>query len=106
LTKRDKDFEATAEASLDDIRRDLDKKIDQIKAELKEKGPEAAEAIEKSLDGLKANLENRLGDFHASIDDQLEIGRREIKKQPLMAVGVAVLVGVVAGMLLGRKCKD
>jgi ElaB/YqjD/DUF883 family membrane-anchored ribosome-binding protein len=106
LTKRDKDFEATAEASLEDIRRDLDKKIDQIKAELKEKGPEAAEAIEKSLDGLKANLEDRLGDFHASIDDQLEIGRREIKKQPLMAVGVAVLVGVVAGMLLGRKCKD
>ena len=56
MTKRDKDFEATAEASLDDIRRDLDKKIDQIKAELKEKGPEAAEAIEKSLDGLKANM--------------------------------------------------
>jgi ElaB/YqjD/DUF883 family membrane-anchored ribosome-binding protein len=104
LAKREKDLEAAAEASLDEIRRDMDKKIDQIKAELKEKGPEAAEAIGDSLDALKANLENRLGDFHASLDDQLAMGRREIRKQPLMAVGVAVLVGVVAGMLLGRKC--
>ena len=89
-----------------DIRKDLDKKIDKIKAELKEKGPEAAEAIEESLDALKADLEGRLSDIHESIDDQLEVGRREIRKKPLMAVGVAVLVGVVAGMLLGRKCKD
>jgi ElaB/YqjD/DUF883 family membrane-anchored ribosome-binding protein len=106
LSKRDKDFEARAEASLGEIRRDLDKKIDQIKAELKEKGPEAAEAIEKSLDALKADLEGKLSDIHQSIDDQLEVGRREIRKQPLMAVGVAALVGVVVGVLLGRKCKD
>ena len=106
MAKRDKDFEARAEASLTDIRKDLDKKIDQIKAELKEKGPEAAEAIEQSLNALKADLEGRLSDIHESIDDQLEVGRREIRKKPLMAVGVAVLVGVVVGMLLGRKCKD
>ncbi len=106
MAKRDKGSEAAAEASLEDIRRDLEKKIDQIKAELKEKGPEAAAAIEESLDALKSNLETRLDDFHATIDDQLDAGRREIKKQPLMAVGIAVLVGVVAGMLLGRKCKD
>jgi ElaB/YqjD/DUF883 family membrane-anchored ribosome-binding protein len=106
LPKQDEGFEAKAEASLEDIRRDLDNKIDLIKAELKEKGPEAAKAIEESIDALKANLEGRLSDIHASIDDQLEVGRREIRKQPLMAVGVAVLVGVVAGMLLGRKCND
>ncbi len=100
------DSETTVKADLEDIRRDVDKKIDQIKAELKLKGPEAAEAIEESLDALRVNLEDRLSDFHAAIVDQLEVGRREIKKQPLMAVGVAVLVGVVAGMLLGRKCKD
>ncbi len=91
---------------MDDIRRDLDKKIEQIKSELKEKGPEAADAIEGQLDALKANLESKLSDMHESIDDQLEVGRREIRKQPLMAVGVAVLVGVIAGMLVGRKCKD
>jgi ElaB/YqjD/DUF883 family membrane-anchored ribosome-binding protein len=81
-------------------------KIDQIRAELKEKGPEAVESIEESLNDLKASLEDRLNDFHASIDDQLEVGRKEIRRQPLLAVGVAVLVGVVAGMILGRKCKD
>jgi ElaB/YqjD/DUF883 family membrane-anchored ribosome-binding protein len=106
VSKSDKDFEARAEASLDDIRRDLDKKIDQIRVSLREKGPEAAGAIEESLDALRSNMESRLSDFHASIDDQLEIGRKQIRKQPLMAVGVAVLVGVVVGMLLGRKCKD
>jgi ElaB/YqjD/DUF883 family membrane-anchored ribosome-binding protein len=106
LAKPDKDFEARAEASLADIRKDLDKKIDSIKAELKEKGPEAAQAIEQSLDSLKEDLEGRLNYIHESIDDQLEVGRREIRKKPLMAVGVAVLVGVVVGMLLERKCKD
>jgi ElaB/YqjD/DUF883 family membrane-anchored ribosome-binding protein len=106
MARREKSTEEAAEVTLEDIRRDLDRKIDQIKAEIKQKGPEAAEAIEESLDALKANLESRLSDFHASIDDQLEVGRREIRKQPLMAVGVAVMFGVVAGILLGRKCKD
>jgi len=78
-------------------------KIEKMKDELKEKGPEAAGAIEESLEALRENLESRLGGIHASLDDQLEVGRREIRKQPLMAVGVAVLVGIVAGMLLERK---
>jgi ElaB/YqjD/DUF883 family membrane-anchored ribosome-binding protein len=78
-------------------------KIEEMKDELKEKGPEAAGAIEESLEALRESLEGRLGDIHASLDDQLEVGRREIRKQPLMAVGVAVLVGIVAGMLLERK---
>jgi ElaB/YqjD/DUF883 family membrane-anchored ribosome-binding protein len=106
LANRDEAFEARTEASLDNIRKDLDKKIDQIKAELMEKGPEASVDIEESLDALKADLESSLRDIHTSIDGKLEIGRREIRKQPLMAVGVAVLVGLVAGMLLGGKCKD
>ena len=106
MAKQDKGFEATTEASLADIRKDLDKKIDKIKSELRQKGPEAVEAIEESLNALKADLEGRLSDVHESIDDQLEVGRREIRKKPLMAVGVAVLAGVVVGLLLGRKCKD
>ena len=40
---------------------DLDKKIDQIKAEIREKGPEAAEAIEESLDALKVEPGEQAG---------------------------------------------
>lgn len=92
--------------SLNDIRRDVDKRIEEIKTGLKDKGPEAAKSVEASLDSLRAEIEDRLEEFHDSIDDKLEYGRREIKKQPLMAVGIAVLVGVVVGMLFGNKSKE
>lgn len=103
---RDKDIEERTEASLASIRRDLERKIDQMSSELKEKGPQAVQSVEESLNALKEDLEKRLSNINESLDDKLEAGRNEIRKKPLMAVGIALLVGLAAGMLLGRKCKD
>jgi ElaB/YqjD/DUF883 family membrane-anchored ribosome-binding protein len=105
LVKPDNDLDA-AQESLKNARRDIGKRIDKIKADLKEKGPEAIEAVEESLDALKEDLDGRLDDTREGIEDQLEMSRDEIKKHPLMAVGVAVLAGIIVGMLFSDKGKN
>jgi ElaB/YqjD/DUF883 family membrane-anchored ribosome-binding protein len=124
MSTRKKDPTSAAERSLRETRRDFDKRIDEIRAELKEKGPEVAD---KSLGDLKAGLEERLSDLRESyetaretiesaresfddaresFDDALATGRTTIQERPLMAVGVALAVGVVIGLLFGPKRRD
>jgi len=112
LAEREMRSRTTAVRALREARRDFDKRIDAIMAELKEKGPEAAD---KSLSDLKADLEDTLSEAresfesareslesaHASLDDALRTGRATIQEQPLTAVGVAAAVGVVIGLLFG-----
>ncbi len=92
-----------AERSLREARRDFDKRIDQISAELKEKGPETVERVENALKELKLDLQSDFEEIHAMVDDELETGRKEVREHPLLAVGIAVTAGLVIGMLLGRR---
>jgi ElaB/YqjD/DUF883 family membrane-anchored ribosome-binding protein len=62
---------------------------------------------------LKTGFEDKFGDVRETIenareglDDALETGRATIQERPLMAVGVAVVFGVVIGLLVGRKGKN
>lgn len=84
---------------------DFEKRIDEIRAELKERGPEAVEKIERSLDGLREDLQGSFGEIHGRFEDKLEDGREEVREHPLLAVGIAVGVGLIIGMLL-TKSKD
>jgi ElaB/YqjD/DUF883 family membrane-anchored ribosome-binding protein len=110
MAKGAKNSRADAERAVQEMQKEFEKRIDAIRTELKEKGPEA---VEKSLGELKTGFEGRLDDVRESIenareslDDVLETGRTTIQERPLMAVGVAVAVGVVIGLLLGRKSKN
>ena len=105
LAKQEKDSETTAEESLKRIRRDFDKRIDEIKRDLREKEPKSVKEFEEILDGLRENVEGRMGEARETVDEQLEMGRKEIKKHPLMAVLIAVLVGLIMGMLFGRDSR-
>jgi len=105
MASKQNDLRSAAERTLRETRRDFDKRIDEIRAELKEKGPEAVERVESALNELKADLQSGFDEIHVSIDDELEAGRRQVREHPLLAVGVAVTAGVVIGMLLG-KCRD
>jgi ElaB/YqjD/DUF883 family membrane-anchored ribosome-binding protein len=101
------------ERAVREMQKDLDKGIDAIRTELKElkeKGPEAEEAVERSLSDLKEGFEDRLSDIHDSFDnaregfdDAVETGRSTIQERPLMAVGIALALGVVIGLTLGRR---
>ena len=103
MAGKKKDSRSAAERSLREARRDFDKRIDEIRADLKEKGPEAIERVESALNELKGDLQSGFDEIHVTVDDEIEAGRREVREHPLLAVGIAVTVGVVIGMLLGRR---
>jgi len=106
LANKEKDLRSAAEKSLRETRRDFDKRIDEIRGELQGIGPEAVEKVEKSLNDLKKDLADGFDDVvHGRFDDDLETSRRQVREHPLLAVGIAVMGGVIVGMLLG-KSKD
>ncbi len=113
MAKSARNSKAGADRAVREMQKGLEKRIDAIRTELKEKGPEAVVAVEKSLGDLKADLEDRLSDMRASIestresfDDAIETGRTAIQERPFEAVGIALAVGVAIGLLFGRKSKD
>jgi ElaB/YqjD/DUF883 family membrane-anchored ribosome-binding protein len=106
LPNKEKDLRSAAERSLRETRKDFDKRIDEIRAELQEIGPEAVEKVERSLNDLKKDLEDGFDDVvHGRFDYDLETSRKQVREHPLLAVGIAVIGGVILGMLLG-KSKD
>lgn len=93
-----------------EMQNDMDKRIDAIRTELKEKRPEAGEAIERSLGDLRTSFEERLSEIsegfdnaREGLDSAVETGRATIKDRPLMSVGVAVAAGVIIGLIFGRR---
>lgn len=70
-------------------------------------GPGAAEKVERSLNDLKADLKNDLrsgyDEVNGRFEDEVENGRDQVREHPLLAVGVAVMAGVIVGMLLGKN---
>jgi ElaB/YqjD/DUF883 family membrane-anchored ribosome-binding protein len=97
----------STDRSLRETRRDFDKRIDEIRAELKQNGPGAVEQAEMSLSDLKEDMQRSFEDhydaLHERFEEKLEDGRREVRKQPLLAVGVAVMAGLIVGMLLEKS---
>jgi ElaB/YqjD/DUF883 family membrane-anchored ribosome-binding protein len=98
---------ADTERALKEMQKDFEKRIDAVRTELTEKGPEA---VEKSLNDLKASFEDKFSDMsenlesvRESLDDGVETGRTTIKERPLMAVGFALVFGVAIGLLFGRS---
>ena len=103
LANKEKDMKNAADRTLRETRRDFDKRIDEIRAELQAKGPGAVEKAERSLNDLKEDLRNGFDDVNSTLDDELESGREQVREHPLFAVGVAVMAGVIVGMLLGKN---
>jgi ElaB/YqjD/DUF883 family membrane-anchored ribosome-binding protein len=106
LASRDKDLRTAAERSIRETRKDFDKKIDEIRGDLKEGGTEAVQKAERALNELKEDLESSFGQIHERFEEGLETGRSTVREHPLLSVGIAVGVGVIIGMLLERKGRD
>ena len=104
MAKQENDLETSSEESINRVRRDLDKRIDEIKTDLRQK-PKSVEELEETLEGLRVDVERKISEAQQYVDHQLESSRREIRRHPLMAVGIAALVGLIIGMLLGRESR-
>lgn len=101
LTGGETDARERTERFMRQTRRDFDRRIDEIRGQLKEKGPEAIERAQKSLEELREDMRNEW-ETHERFHEEVAIGRREVREHPLLAVGLAVTFGLVLGVLLGR----
>jgi hypothetical protein len=87
LANREKDLRGATEKPMREVGRDLSKRIDEIRAELKNRGPEAVEKVERSLDDLKEDLQGSLSEVNGGFEDKLKMRRDEVGGHPLLEVG-------------------
>jgi hypothetical protein len=89
---------------LDELKREFERRIREIRTELRE-GARGAPADEH-VDYLRKDLGDLSLDLRQLLDDALEPGRDIIRERPFLALGLALGVGVLFGVLLGRKGKE
>jgi ElaB/YqjD/DUF883 family membrane-anchored ribosome-binding protein len=102
MVNKRKDSRSAVEQSVEETRRDIGERIEEISSQLMAGGPEVLEKLERSLNDLRADLQGSLENTHGMLGDELEAGRDEIREHPLLAVGIAVAAGVVIGLILGK----
>jgi ElaB/YqjD/DUF883 family membrane-anchored ribosome-binding protein len=61
--------------------------------------------VRGAAQNLKEEYDKRLGQFNVTLSQSIEDSRHTVQKHPFLAVGVTLGVGVIAGVLLGRKSK-
>jgi ElaB/YqjD/DUF883 family membrane-anchored ribosome-binding protein len=103
LVNKQSNLRSAIEQSIEETRRDFDVRMEEIKADLKESGPEGAESVETALAGLKRELQSGFDEIQKMFDGEIKTSRREIRAHPLAAVGIAVAAGVVIGLLMGDR---
>jgi ElaB/YqjD/DUF883 family membrane-anchored ribosome-binding protein len=54
---------------------------------------------------LRKEYGKRVDQVHGMVDQSIDDSRQTVRKHPFLAVGVTLGVGIVAGVLLGRKSK-
>jgi ElaB/YqjD/DUF883 family membrane-anchored ribosome-binding protein len=93
--------------SIKELKRDFERRIEDIRAEA---GEGVSGAVDESIDFLKKELEQGLSSLRRQIDETVEPGREAIRERPFSSMGAALGAGVIAGVLLGvflgRKSKD
>jgi ElaB/YqjD/DUF883 family membrane-anchored ribosome-binding protein len=55
---------------------------------------------------LREEYDKRVEQVHGRLDQSIDDSRQSVRKHPFLAVGVTLGVGIIAGVLLGRKSKD
>jgi len=76
--------------TVEGLRREFDRRVDDLRG--------AAEQLREEYD-------DRVDQVHVRMDRSIDDGRKVFQKHPFLAVGVTLGVGIVAGVLLGRKTK-
>ena len=99
MSRTGKDREETTMDALDELRADLEREMNEIRNTIKERGPEAAE---ESVKRLRAELDRRITEIREGLDETAEEGRKIIRDHPLTAVGGALAIGLILGLLLAR----
>jgi ElaB/YqjD/DUF883 family membrane-anchored ribosome-binding protein len=63
------------------------------------------EDVHGAAEILRKEYDRRVDQVHHTLNQSIEDSRQSVRKHPFLAVGVTLGVGIVAGVLLGRKSK-
>jgi len=63
------------------------------------------EDVRGAAEILREEYDRRVDQVHDKLDQSIDDSRQTVQKHPFLAVGVTLGVGIIAGVLLGRKSK-
>jgi len=69
----------------------------------KEKEIEEMKAIEKDVKDLQKDLDARLAELRAQVKDLQQKAAKTVAERPMLALGVAFVVGMAFGIALSRS---
>jgi ElaB/YqjD/DUF883 family membrane-anchored ribosome-binding protein len=92
------------EVAFDELRTDLQKKLDEIQKRLEQSVEHERRAVVD--DETVANLRDRLEVARARVMDSLETGEDIVRQHPIIVLGGALAVGLLLGALLSHRSDD
>jgi ElaB/YqjD/DUF883 family membrane-anchored ribosome-binding protein len=90
------------------MRKEYHKRSDEVSGSmdgLRKEFGRRADDVRGAAENLREEYEKRADIVHAKLDQSIDDSRHTVQRHPLTAVGVTLGVGIVAGVLLGRKSK-
>ena len=91
---------------IDDLRAVVSEAEALIEASVDDASARASEVRERATESVgkaRRRLEEIEGDFAARAKEATEEAARYVRDNPLQALGIAAAVGVVVGLMLGRR---
>jgi ElaB/YqjD/DUF883 family membrane-anchored ribosome-binding protein len=98
LSARTKGEERATNDSMKELRREFERRIPDIQADI-ESGQTGM--AEEAIAALRKEFEQRMLEIRDQIDESFEPGRDAIRERPIASVGVAIGLGITAGVLFG-----
>jgi ElaB/YqjD/DUF883 family membrane-anchored ribosome-binding protein len=90
------------------IRKEHDKRTDEVSGAvegLRNEFNRRVDEVRGAADKLREEYDDRVDQVHVQMDQSIDDSRKAVQKHPFMAIGVTLGIGIVAGVLLGRKTK-
>lgn len=88
------------------MRKEYEKKAEDVRGSvngLREEFDRRADEVRDAAENLREEYEKRVDEVHAQLDQSMADGKKIVQDHPALVVGVTLVVGIIAGLLLSRK---
>ena len=65
-----------------------------------------ADEVGRRTDEIRARFDDSLDSGRKMLDQSVQSGKKLMNERPLMVLGATLAIGVIAGLLLGRKSRN
>ncbi len=91
------------EEAIKELRREFERRLADISSSME--GGDISTADEM-IEVMRKEFDRRVAELRGRLDETLEAGKAAVQERPLLFIGAALSVGLLIGLLLGRKSKD